>query len=193
MGRRAKFLEHGEMHRVLRDGVESIQVNGLKNRKKTEGNRPYIMLLDDADVRVGDTLVGVLSEQPYLIDEVRPAVSRGERDGLDAFYTTERQRSEAKQQVTQSIQIDTNYGMVGMITDSSQTFSFDREAIDVEIDRLGEDVEELHRLVRQVSELSDKTQIKKGSFEWANDLLVKHPWIAEKVLPAILKFVTSNL
>jgi len=112
---------------------------------------------------------------------------------LDAFYATAddvKKRQEPKKAGPgQHISIATNYGIVGSQQNAIQHQTFNQAALEQEIERRGEDVEELRALVRHVASLERQEVIPKGELAQYSALLQKHSWITGPLMGALLAWL----
>lgn len=187
------LTESGVDHHIERSGVPLCTIPAVATiAKRSGGDRPVLKFRKGSNVRVGDVAINVLSGKRCLIEDVETKIILKEIFCVEAFYVDEKEAKRKADDQRQKLaaapifNIEKNFGIVGTQAHAHQTQTFDMRSVEAEIQRRGEDVEELKELAKRISDMIASDTLPRGGLTRYSEMFEKHSWFTGAVLSAIL-------
>jgi hypothetical protein len=165
----------GEEFKIIR-GDDRQTLKGVKQTQKVTNCR-YVQFYPGTDVKVGDTLIRIISNDEWTVVEIDPHLIQGKVFCVNAYYET---KKEQEKQQPQSVSY-TFHNSSNIIAGSqaAATITVNIGKIESEIETHGgADKDELLAMVREIKEIFEKQDtISKSSLSKFSETLEKHSWI----------------
>lgn len=172
----------GENFQLVREDNFISELKGLKNLDHVT-NRKYIAFFPETEIKNGDWIKAVSSEELYYIEDIDVEMAEEQPFQKRAFYLT---RSEYD---NRNVPKQPNSSE----TTAEHNITPDMTALQTAINCiLSAKQNDLEQLIPRVSELLQQETIAKGSLREFSNLLSSNPWLAEIAARYILEWITSS-
>lgn len=186
---------HGIMFQIERNGKIVSEALGLPNHESST-SKPFIGMLQDADVAIGDWLINPNNDRFYVTDKISD-YAFSEFQQYKIFYLTEAQyNSRQKIDSAPTFHIENAYGSV-IGTQTGVTLNYGtaiREARNQVESTDSSDKEDLQQIINLLEMVvNDQVTPHKGLFSKFSAVMERNSWITGSISAALLSWLTSQI
>lgn len=190
-----KFITtRGTVFRIERNGEFISTALGLPNHEKAT-QKPYIGMLQDADVNIGDWLVNPANDR-FLVKDKIADFAFNEFQQYKIFYLTEAQaKKESSASASTIFNIGTATGsVIGTQSVVNMNYNDSIQNAKKQLENSSspdkEDLKQLINLLEMI--VNNQVPVSKGLFSRFSEIMERNSWITGSISSALISWLTTQ-